>query len=403
MLQHFHILTLTHRNAKLKEIGELVAAFEGGTGLQDHLTRLRDAGIVKEVFYASTCNRILLLFTTDRRVDDSFRQSLLPHSEPGLAKLRHFNGLNALRHLYEVAGSIDSLVVGERQILGQLRESQEMCRKWGLIGDDLRIITNRAVLAAKDIYANTRIGEKSVSIVSLSMQELQRHAPSRRARILLVGAGQTNVLVAKFLRKQGYTHVTVANRTLARAQQLAAGFADGTGLQLDQLDSYTGGFDVLFVCTAAAEATISPERFRQLLGSEEATQKIVVDLGVPADVDEATVRMFPFTYIAIEHLRSLAAENMEFRHREVDLAHEIVDRHLKETEMVYQTRLIERAMSEVPSRIKEIRHTAVTKIFRKELEDLDPETRELMDRMMLYMEKRCIGIPMQAAREAVVR
>ena len=402
MLQHFHILTLTHRNAKLKEIGELVAAFEGEDKLRGHLSRLQDLGLVREVYYAATCNRVLLLFTTDRTVDADFREQLLPGPQPRLQQLAHYRGLKAIRHLYEVAGSIDSLVVGERQILGQLRESQERCRAWGLIGDDLRIITNQAVLAAKDIYANTRIGEKSVSVVSLSMQQLQRLAPSRRARILMVGAGQTNVLVAKFLRKQGYTDVTVANRSVERARALAAGFPGGRGLSLEDLDAYDQGFDVLFVCTAAAEPIITPERFRRLLGDDDVKTKIVVDLGVPADVAESTVRTYGFTYLAIEHLRSLADENMDFRRREVDLAHDIIDRHLKETETIYQTRLIERAMSEVPERIKQIRHTAVTKIFRKELDDLDPEARELMDRMMLYMEKRCIGIPMKAAREAVL-
>lgn len=402
MLQHFHILTLTHRNAKLKEIGELVTAFEGEGKLRERLTQLRDRGMVGEVFYASTCNRVLLLFTTHLPVDEVFKASLLSLPAPGLSRLQHFSGLAALQHLYEVAGSIDSLVVGERQILGQLRESQERCREWGLMGDDLRIICNQAVLAAKDIYANTRIGEKSVSVVSLSMQQLQRHAPSRKARILMIGAGQTNVLVTKFLRKQGYTNVTVANRTLARAEQLAGSFANGRALRLDQLGDYRGGFDVLFVCTAAAQPVVTPARFEGLLAGEPAEEKIVVDLGVPADVAETTVSGYPFTYIAIEHLRTLAEENMDFRRREVDHAHAIIERHLEETETLYQTRLIERAMAEVPEQIKAIRHNALNKVFRKELEAMDPETRELMDRMMLYMERRCIGIPMKAAREAVL-
>ena len=402
MLQHFHILTLTHRNAKLKEIGQLVTAFEGEGRLRERLNLLRERGMVDEVYYASTCNRILLLFTSTQPVDEVFKTSLLPVPVDGLRRLRHLSGIDAIRHLYEVAGSIDSLVVGERQILGQLRESQERCREWGLLGDDLRIICNQAVLAAKDIYANTRIGEKSVSVVSLSMQQLQRHAPSRRARILMIGAGQTNVLVTKFLRKQGYANVTVVNRTLDRAEQLAAGFTNGKALSLAGLDDYREGFDVLFVCTAAAEAIVSPSRFRALLAGEAAEGKIVVDLGVPADVAEETVRQFPFTYIAIEHLRVLAEENMSFRRREVDLADEIVERHLKETESLYQTRLVERAMAEVPQQIKAVRHNALNKVFRKELETVDPATRELMDRMMLYMEKRCIGIPMKAAREAVL-
>jgi glutamyl-tRNA reductase len=403
MLQHFHILTLTHRTAKLKEIGRLVAAFEADGKLRERLQDLRERELVDEVYYAATCNRILLLFTTQQRVDDAFKLSLLAAPEPALGRLTHLRGMDAIRHLYEVAGSIDSLVVGERQILGQLRESVSRCREWGLTGDDLRIVLNQAVLAAKDIYANTRIGEKSVSVVSLAMQQLRRHAPSRKARILMVGAGQTNVLVTKFLRKQGYLNVTVANRTRARAEQLAAGFENGRSLNLEELDDYSRGFDVLFVCTAAAEPVITPRRFERLLAGEDAKGKIVVDLGVPADVAETTVANYGFTYIAIEHLRSLAEENMDFRRREVDLAHTIVSRHLEETETVYQTRLIERAMQEVPLRIKEVRQTAVNKVFHKELQDLDPEARELMDRMMQYMEKRCIGIPMQAAREAVIR
>lgn len=403
MLQHFHILTLTHRNAKLKEIGELVRAFEGEDRLRERLVGLRERGMVDEVMYTATCNRILLLFTTRLPVDEVFKTSLLSSAAPGLSRLKHLSGLRAIKHLYEVAGSIDSLVVGERQILGQLRESQQRCRDWGLIGDDLRIISNQAVLAAKDIYANTRIGEKSVSVVSLSMQQLQRHAPSRKSRVLMIGAGQTNVLVTKFLRKQGYTKVTIANRTLKRAEQLAAGFESGSALSLDQLPDYRKGFDVLFVCTAAAQPVVTPELFASLLAGESAEGKIVVDLGVPADVAERTVERYDFTYIAIEHLRHLAEENMDFRRREVDTAHGIIKKHLQETETLYQTRLIERAMAEVPEQIKAVRHNALNKVFRKELEAVDPETRELMDRMMLYMEKRCIGIPMQAAREAVIR
>jgi glutamyl-tRNA reductase len=403
MLQHFHILTLTHRNAKLKEIGELVRAFEGEDRLRERLVGLRERGMVDEVMYTATCNRILLLFTTRLPVDEVFKTSLLSSAAPGLSRLKHLSGLRAIKHLYEVAGSIDSLVVGERQILGQLRESQQRCREWGLIGDDLRIISNQAVLAAKDIYANTRIGEKSVSVVSLSMQQLQRHAPSRKSRVLMIGAGQTNVLVTKFLRKQGYTNVTIANRTLKRAEQLAAGFEHGSALSLDQLSDYQEGFDVLFVCTAAAQPVVTPELFASLLAGESAEGKIVVDLGVPADVAERTVERYDFAYIAIEHLRHLAEENMDFRRREVDTAHGIIKKHLQETETLYQTRLIERAMAEVPEQIKAVRHNALNKVFRKELEAVDPETRELMDRMMLYMEKRCIGIPMQAAREAVIR
>ena len=403
MLQHVHILTLTHRFAKLKAVGELVAAFEADGDLRDRLERLRADGRMNEICYASTCNRLLLLFTSDEEVNADFRRQLLgPEHAERTEAMRHLQGMDAINHLYEVAASIDSLVVGERQILGQLRERYEQCRQWGLIGDDLRIIFNQAVLAAKDVYANTRIGEKSVSVVSLAMQQLRRFAPSRQSRILMVGAGQTNVLVTKFLRKEEYRQLTVANRTRARAESLVSGFERGAALSLDELDGYTGGFDVLFVCTAAARATISAERFGRLLAGEDSRDKIVVDLGLPADVAEEARAAYDFHYIGIEELKKLAGENLDFRRREVERAHEVLSAHKEEVVKLYQQRLLERAMAGLPAEIKAIRHRAVNQVFAKELEGLDPTTRELMDRMMIYMEKGCIGIPMKAAREAIL-
>ena len=403
MLQHVHILTLTHRHAKLKAIGTIVAAFEADNGLEERLTALKSSGQLDEVFYLSTCNRICLLFTTQKEVDQAFRDQLLPgNTVPAMAEMQYLRGMKAVYHLFEVAASIDSLVVGERQILGQIREAYERCRGWGLIGDDLRIVCDRVVLAAKDVYSNTRIGEKSVSVVSLSMQQLTKFQPRPDARILMIGAGQTNLLVTKFLKKAGHTHLAVFNRTAERARSLANGFSEGAGYALNELSNYEKGFDVLIVCTGSAEATVTPELFHWLLAGEDPRDKVVIDLGVPADVSESTVAGHAFEYVGIEQLRALAEENMDFRRTEIKRAHGVLHKHLGELESAYRQRLLERAMSHLPEEIKAIKHTAVNQIFAKEIKDLDPATRDLMLRMMSYMEKRCIGIPMKAAREAIL-
>ncbi|TXF89376.1 glutamyl-tRNA reductase [Neolewinella aurantiaca] len=404
MLQHVHILTLTHRHAKLKAIGTIVAAFEAEDKLRERLTSLKEDGKVDEIFYLSTCNRITLLFTTHKKVDQKFREALLPSSDipAAMAEMEHLSGMKAVYHLFEVAGSIDSLVVGERQILGQFREAYERCREWGLIGDDLRIVCNRIVLAAKDVYSSTRIGEKSVSVVSLSMQQLQKLQPGADARILMIGAGQTNLLVTKFLKKAGHQHLTVFNRTQERAQNLSNAFPKGAGYALSEISSYEEGFDVLIVCTGSAEPTVTPELFHWLLAGDDPRDKVVIDLGVPADVAESTVAGHEFEYVGIEQLRALAEENMGFRREEIKRAHGVLHKHLGELETAYRQRLLERAMSHLPQEIKAIKHTAVNQIFAKEIKDLDPDTRDLMLRMMSYMEKRCIGIPMKAAREAIL-
>ena len=403
MLQHVHLLTLTHRHAKLKDIGTIVAACEADGKLREHLEEMKTSGRVDELFYLATCNRICLLFTTGQEVDEAFRNALIPGAPlPAVAEMQHLRGEKAVYHLFEVAGSIDSLVVGERQILGQFREAYERCRGWGLIGDDLRIVCDRVVLAAKDVYNSTRIGEKSVSVVSLSMLQLRKFAPRPDARILMIGAGQTNLLVTKFLKKDGHQNLTVFNRSAERACALSAGFANGHGHTLGDLQNYEQGFDVLIVCTGAAEPIVTPELFHWLLAGEDPQDKIVIDLGVPADVAESTVAGHEFEYVGIEQLRALAEENMGFRREEIKRAHGVLHRHLTELDSTYRQRLLERAMSQLPAEIKAIKHTAVNQIFAKELKDLDPATRELMMRMMSYMEKRCIGIPMKAAREAIL-
>lgn len=403
MLDHVHILTLTHRHAKLKEIGEIVAAFETGGQLQERLQCIRQSEKVDEFFYLATCNRILLLFTTSRTINESFRMGLLgEESVAAMKELQHLQGLKAIYHLFEVGASIDSLVVGERQILGQFRDAYEQSRKWNLIGDDLRIICDRTALASKDVYNNTRIGEKSVSVVSLSMQQLRKHKPAMDARILMIGAGQTNVLVSKFLRKAGHTNLTVVNRTQDRAQSLAAGFKDGKAIALSELENYEAGFDVLIACTGSATPTVSPELYHWLLAGEASEEKVVIDLGVPADIAEKTVAAYDFNYVGIEQLRALAEENMSFRREEIKRAHGVLHQHLDEMETAYRQRLLERALSHLPAEIKAVKHTAVNQIFAKELAGLDPTAQDLLMRMMTYMEKRCIGIPMKAAREAIL-
>ena len=403
MLSHVHVLTLTPRHAKLKDIGELVAAFEGDGQLKDRLKALKDSGQVDEICYLATCNRLLLLFTTDEAVNETFREQLFGERMiPAVTAMRYLQGLKAIYHLFEVGSSIDSLVVGERQILGQFRDAYGRCRKWGLIADDLRIICDRIVLASKDVYNNTRIGEKSVSVVSLAMQQLRKSKPAKASRVLLIGAGQTNVLVGKFLKQLGLQNVTVANRTLDRAEELAAAFDNGKAITLSRLSEYEGGFDVLVACTGSSEPIITPDLFHWLLAGDEPTDKLVVDLGVPADVAETTVGHYEFKYIGIEQLRSLAEENMAFRREEVKRCHGLLHGHLEELESSYRQRLLERALSHLPREIKAVRQNAVDKVFAKELASLDPDTRELMDRMLTYMEKRCIGIPMKAAREAIL-
>ncbi|MEM9835339.1 MAG: glutamyl-tRNA reductase [Bacteroidota bacterium] len=404
MLQHFHILTLTHRQSELKDIGALVSAIDADGNTRDSLQEIKNRTGVDELFYVGTCNRVTLFFTTRKPVDQDFKVAMLgsaANTERLLAGMVHYQGRAAVNHLFAVAASIDSLVIGERQILGQLREAYEKCRQWNLTGDDMRVVFDQMVVAAKDVYANTRIGEKSVSVVSLAVRKMLSRTPKKDARILLLGAGQTNNLVAKFLRKYDYHDVTVFNRSLERAQQLADTFQQGRSFALSSLASYQDGFDVLFVCTASNDPIVTDANIANLLAGEDARDKIVIDLAVPNNVADSVVENHGFEYVSVEHLRQLAQVNMTFRSQEIEKAQQRLVVHENAVEQLYRQRLLERALKHIPSQIKEVKQKAVQEVFAKQLATVDPNARELMEEMLTYMEKKCISIPMKAAREAL--
>ncbi len=412
MLDKYKIITITHKRISLKNMGDFVVQTPGEELLSDRLQELKGQFGLDELFYLATCNRILYFFTSNQPLDANFAARFLLAANPHLSNevLDHIEevallleGMDALNHFYDVAASIDSLVVGERQILGQVRNAYEQCQAWGLTGDSLRLAIQQAVVTAKGIYSRTRIGEKPVSIVSLAIQQMMRSKLPHDARILIVGAGQTNQLVGKFLAKYGFTNVLVFNRTLSKAEQLAMTIGGrASAHQLLELTEYRGGFDCLIVTTAATEPVIVPGLYEQLLQGET-QRKLIIDLSIPHNVDEAVYEQYDVQYIEIEGLRLLAKDNLAFREKEVQHAKKLLIEYLAEFPTLYKQRQLELAMRLVPNEIKAVKNKALNEVFRKEVEVLDEATRELVDRMLSYMEKKCIGIPMKAAREALVK
>lgn len=408
MLDHYKILTVTYKQISLKEIGSFGVHADHGVALEVRLAELKEQFHLEELMYTATCNRVMYFFRTEQVIDDAFTLEFFQHLNPTLSDevldtipdvvVLH-EGLDAMKHLLEVAASVDSLVIGERQILGQLRTAFDQCKNWGFIGDSIRLAMNYAIVTAKSIYSDTKIGDKPVSIVSLAVQRLLKANLPKDSRILMIGAGQTNELVAKFLEKHGFTSVTVFNRTLEKASSVAK-IVGGSAMPLQELQDYSGGFDCIVVCTGAAEPILTAELYQQLLIGET-DKKVIIDLAIPHNTTPEVVTQFNVEYIEIEGLRNLAKENMAFREKEVTKAKVLLDTELEAFPAYYQQRQLELAMSRIPKEIKAVRKKAMNEVFHKEMADLDDPTKALVEKMLHYMEKKCIGIPMKAAREAI--
>lgn len=403
MLNGYHILTLTHRQTALESIGKAIIP---GDDAASTLRMLREQMGWDELLYLATCNRVVYLFYTQQPVPDTLPADLLAAIRPDLpaesrtdiaAKMRLLHGADAIRHLLEVAASMDSLVVGEREILRQLREAFDHSRDWGLTDDHLRLLIRFTIETAKEVYTATGIGEKALSVVALAFQNLLQSGLRPNARVLLVGAGQTNALVAKFLFKYGFRNVTVFNRTLAKAQAVAE-YLDGLALPLQALESYNNGFDALIVCTGATEPIITPDVYRQLLAGEPGP-KVVVDLSVPNNVDKRILSEFPVQYTEVESLREVARENLAHRELERRKAETLITAKLRAYRDLWHQRQVERALMPVVDDVRIAKERALTTVFAKQFDSLDPATRELVQQMMDYLEQKSVATAMRIMKE----
>lgn len=408
MLDGYHVITLTYREAPLEMIGKAGVREPAGETLQ----ALRHAMGWDELYYLATCNRVIFLFYSQapqpahlvQRVFFQLRPEWGAEENAALtACARLLHGADAVRHLLEVASSMDSLVVGEREIIRQLRQAYDVCRGWGLPGDHIRLLMRFTIETAKEVYTTTGIGQRALSVVALAFNEMLRVGLPREARVLLVGAGQTNALFAKFLKKYGYHNVAVFNRSVQKAHAVAAAVSPSArAFSLEALGQYTEGFDALIVCTAASEPIITPALYHRLMAAES-NRKVVVDLSVPNNVDRQIPAIFPVHFIEIEGLREVARQNMDHREQERDKAAQLIERRLYDYRQLWHERQVVRAFANLPDDMRAVKEKAIDVVFAREFEELDSQTQDLVRRMLGYMEKKAVAIPIKTARKAAVK
>ena len=223
-LDALHIIAFTHKNLAVSEIGQLHIEPENQ---QEILSVAKSTFDLCELMYLTTCNRIEFAIVTKHTFDsdfvDRFIHSIYPHiSEENRMKLVQsaeiFQGVEAVKHQLSVASSVDSMVVGEREIITQVRNAFDSSKKNGLTGDSLRLMMRHTIETAKRVYTETDIARRPVSVVSLAYHQLRDMNLPMDSRILIIGAGVTNTNMGKFLRKHGFTNLNVFNRTLSKAQ-----------------------------------------------------------------------------------------------------------------------------------------------------------------------------------------
>lgn len=157
------------------------------------------------------------------------------------------------------------------------------------------------------------------------------------------------------------------------------------------MNDFKEGFDIILTCTGSAQPIITPELYKNLVGNDT-SKKVVIDLAIPNDLDAEILNNYDVNLIAVNNLQEIAKENLKAREQELDTCKVIIEANVYEFRQILKTRKVERAMSEVPKKVKEIRETA-NEVFAKELSALNPESKEVLDKIISYMEKNTSACP----------
>ncbi|MEB2345868.1 MAG: glutamyl-tRNA reductase [Deltaproteobacteria bacterium] len=321
---------MNHRTAPI-EVRERFVVDETGPWL----AKLVAGEEIEEAVLLSTCNRVEVIVTTRRleaarhRLRSFFLRDLgrgepLPEHLSSHAVLYEHVDTDAVRHLLRVAASIDSLVVGEPQILGQVKDAYRVAAECGASGPVLSRLFAAAFAAAKRVRSETRIAERPVSVariaVDLASQIFETLADKRA---LLVGAGDMIEMALEALRGAGLAGIAVANRTPAHAAELAGRFG-ASAHGLDELPALVAGADVVLTCFAADRPLLDVPLFEEALRVRRRRPIFVIDIGVPRNVDAGVNDLDDVYLYDLDDLGGVAEANAEERRRETVRAEGIV-------------------------------------------------------------------------------
>jgi glutamyl-tRNA reductase len=322
---------INHRTAPV-EIREKIA-FDPAT-LPDVLRELVRRSGVCEAAILSTCNRTEIYCHSDGDSADAVVRWLGEHhtlpAEAIGQYLYTYPEDAAVRHILRVASGLDSLVLGEPQILGQVKAAYQIAAHAGTLGHALAHLFRHSFSVAKQVRTDTRVGASPVSVafaaVSLAKQifgDLSHHGA------LLVGAGETIELVTRHLYQQGLRRLIVANRTLERAHQLAARF-DGMAITLEEIPAHLTESDIVVCATASPVPVIGLNAVRLAIRARKHRPVFMADIAVPRDVEAAVGELEDVYLYTVDDLRGIIEENLQSRRQAASQAEEIIDNQVEQ-------------------------------------------------------------------------
>ena len=319
-----YVLGINHQTAPVALREKVAFAADALPPALDSLRALPD---VREAVLLSTCNRTELYAHVDGD-DRALAGWLAAHPEAGddlHAYLYRHRDAGAVRHLFRVASGLDSLVLGEPQILGQVKQAWAASREAGALGGQLDRLFQQAFATAKRTRTDTRIGANPVSVASTAVRLAQdSFARLSDSTVLLIGAGETIELAARHLVEAKVQRLLIANRTLAHAQELASRHG-GIALPLDELNRHLAEADIVISATAARTPILHRAQVEHALRARKHRPMLLLDLAVPRDIDHDVSGLRDVFLYTVDDLERAIEDNRRSRREAAEQAEAIIE------------------------------------------------------------------------------
>jgi glutamyl-tRNA reductase len=368
------------------------------TALEEPLEKLAHYTEGGDRVILSTCNRVELYGHLQHLAHGSGRLQQFLSDYHGIAAetltshLYSYHGESALRHLFRVVASLDSLVLGEPQIAAQVKEAFAIARRANATSAVFNQVFERAFAVAKRVRTETRIGEHAVSVSYAAVELAKKIFQDLSAKtVLILGAGEMSELTARHLISQGVQHLLVANRTLERALDLADRL-QGQGVPLAELPTYLPKADIIVSSTGAPELVISKTDVQNALKLRKNRPMFFIDIAVPRDIDPAVNELDNVYVYDIDDLRHVVEENRKAREREAMLAEAIIAREVEDALKWFDEQQVVPAVIRLRRKAETIRNQEIEKLFAR-LGPLPNAEREAIEAMASSIINKLLHTP----------
>ncbi|WP_280546591.1 glutamyl-tRNA reductase [Halomonas sp. 11-S5] len=392
-------LGINHRTATI-EVREQVAF--SPTQLEAALVELRALPEVREAAVLSTCNRTELYCVTDavgeREILDWLGRFHGLRVEDLTRCAYHFHENDAARHLMRVAVGLDSMVLGEPQILGQLKEAYQTARRARGLGGELECLFQNTFAVAKQVRTETGIGRNPVSVAYAAVSLASRiFGDFTRSRALLIGAGETIELVARHLHEAGVRRLTVANRTRERAETLA-GPLGGEAITLDAIPEALVEADIVISSTAAPLPILGKGMVERALKKRRHRPVFMVDIAVPRDIEPEVGELSDVFLYTVDDLQEVIEENRRHRQVAADQAESLIEHGVGNWQHERRIRSGGELIRDVRARGEAMRELSEQQALARLARGEDPEL--VIRRLAHQLTNRLMHRPTVAMREA---